>query len=78
MTVSVNENGRRIGESHPRARYSDATVDEAHSLVEAGVSRKKVAGLLRIPRSTLGAFVNGRRRCQTAARIYDEGRTGHR
>lgn len=76
MAVSVNENGRRVGESHPRSRYADSTVAEAQRLVEEGVPRKVVAKILRIPRSTVGAFANGRRRCQTADRIYDDKENG--
>jgi hypothetical protein len=39
--VTVNEQGRRIGESHPRARLTDEEVDLIRDLVESLVSEGK-------------------------------------
>lgn len=41
--VIVNEHGRRIGESHPRARLTDHEVALIAELAEDGMSYKQIA-----------------------------------
>lgn len=67
--VAVNEQGRRIGESHPRAKLTDHEVDLVHELVEEGMSLRQIAekfeGL--ISKSQVGKIVQGHFRAQTPA-----------
>lgn len=60
----VNELGRRIGEGHPRARYSDTTVEQILLASEAGVSSQSIAAVLGMPPSTVRSIVNGQARRQ--------------
>ena len=39
----VNERGRRIGESHPRARLTDREIDLIRELCEEGLSYRQIA-----------------------------------
>lgn len=64
MRNDVNENGRRIGEGHPRARYSDSLADMVFSLKEAKVSSETVSKLLDLPASTVRSMANGQARRQ--------------
>lgn len=41
--VVVNEQGRRIGESHPRARLTEHEIALIRELAEEGVSYKQIA-----------------------------------
>ena len=68
MDVAWNEAGKRIGEGHPRAVYSDAFVQVALRLLDAGVRRQSVAKVLGMPVSTLGSMARGRTRCQVPER----------
>ena len=60
----VNEAGRRIGEGHPRARYSDSTVEQILRANEAGVSSQSISLVLGMPASTVRSIVNGQARRQ--------------
>ena len=42
-SVTLNEDGRRIGESHPRAKLSDNDVDDIRDMFDQGVSIKQLA-----------------------------------
>ena len=64
MKREVNDEGRRIGEGHPRARYTDATVEEILRLNADGVSSQSVAVVLGMPPSTVRSIVNGQARRQ--------------
>lgn len=68
VAVAWNEFGRRIGEGHPRAVYSDAFVLVALRLLDAGVRRRAVAAALGMPVATLASVARGRTRCQVAER----------
>jgi hypothetical protein len=73
--VAVNDQGRRIGESHPRAKLTNHEVDLVHELVEEGMSYRQVAekfeGL--ISKAGVGHIVTGRCRGGTVAghRLHD-------
>nr|DAH22642.1 MAG TPA: helix-turn-helix domain protein [Caudoviricetes sp.] len=64
MKHEVNELGRRIGEGHPRARYSDATVEQILRASEAKVSSQTIGALLKMPSSTVRSILNGKARRQ--------------
>lgn len=66
--IEFNDAGRRIGEGHPRARYTNAEVLVIQRLAGVGIERLKISKLLKVPYVTVRSFVSGRRRCQTAAR----------
>ncbi len=46
-TIALNEHGRRIGESHPRAKLLDYEVEQVLALLDAGLSYAEVANEVR-------------------------------
>lgn len=75
--VQVNERGRRIGETHPRAKLTDHEVDLLRglyeTLVDEGVKPKaaarQVAEKFEVNTRTAEKIVYCERRAQTAARV---------
>jgi DNA invertase Pin-like site-specific DNA recombinase len=67
--VALNEAGRRIGESHPRAKLLDHEVDLVHELLEAGMSYTEVAAKFDVSKSCVAHIATGRRRSQIAERL---------
>lgn len=66
--VAVNEQGIRVGEDHPRARYTDGEVEMVLNLRERdGFSYDKISKLMEMPKGTVRDFCKYRRRAQTAA-----------
>lgn len=65
MKHEVNDNGRRIGAWHPRARHTDRSVELMLRANEDGVSSASIAKTLGIPASTVRSVVNGQARRQT-------------
>lgn len=63
--ITKNEEGRRIGECHPRCRYSESMIRTVFFLQEAGATRKVISDVLGMPYSTVRSIVTGRTRCQT-------------
>lgn len=55
----VNDAGRRIGQGHPNAKYSDRMVESILRLADAGLSAVTIAMVLGMPASTVRAFLNG-------------------
>ena len=47
--VAVNERGRRIGESHPRAKLTDHEVDLIRELAEEGLTYEDIARKFELP-----------------------------
>ena len=68
-TIMLNENGRRIGQSHPRAKLLDREVDHALDLLEAGLSYAEVARKLDVSKSCIAHIATGRRRHQVVDRL---------
>lgn len=66
--VNLNENNRRVGESHPRAKLLDSEVDQVLALVDAGLSYAQVASKMDVSKSCIAHIVSGRRRGQTVVR----------
>lgn len=62
--VALNENGRRIGESHPRAKLLDSEVDQVLALLDAGLSYAQVAEKFDVSKSCVAHIATGRRRSQ--------------
>ncbi len=67
-TIALNENGRRIGESHPRAKLLDHEVDQVLALLEAGLSYAEVALKFDVSKSCVAHIATGRRRGQAVER----------
>ena len=67
--VALNENGKRIGEHHPRAKLLDAEVELLHGLLEEGLSYAAVALKLDVSKSCVAHIATGRRRGQSIARL---------
>jgi transposase len=67
--VMVNEAGRRIGESHPRARLTDHEIDLIRELHEGGLGYKKIAKKFDTGRETIRDIVRCKKRAQIPARL---------
>lgn len=67
--VALNENGRRIGEHHPRAKLLDAEVEQVLALLDGGMSYARVAEKFQVSKSCVQHIANGSRRAQTARRV---------
>lgn len=67
-TIALNESGRRIGESHPRAKLLDYEVEQVLELLGAGLSYAEVARKFDVSKSCIAHIAAARRRCQTVAR----------
>lgn len=66
--IVVNEKGRRIGESHPRARLSDHEVDLMLTLREEyHMSYGMLAAKFECSKSSVAKLCKYERRCQTPA-----------
>jgi len=67
--VSINEEGRRIGESHHNAKYPDTLVQMVQYLYDSEMyGYKTLAKHLGINVSTVRSWCCGASRCQTAIR----------
>lgn len=67
--VALNENGRKIGESHPRAKLTDAEVALMLELRDEGFSYAWLAGKFDVSKSCARWICAGRNRNQRAARV---------
>lgn len=72
--VQVNERGRRIGESHPRARLTDHEIDLIRELAEEGMSYREIAQKFEGPTGRagqvyIGKIVRCEKRGQIASRV---------
>lgn len=77
--VAVNEKGRRIGETHPRAKLSDHEVDlirdlaegvrdpETDKVLQRGMTYEEIAQKFEVSWQTVRSIVKCRRRGQTPA-----------
>lgn len=67
--VAVDENGLRIGETHPNARLTDAEVDQIREMHEdKHWDRASLADLFRVPLVTIHKICTYQRRACTIAR----------
>lgn len=67
--VGVNEHGRRVGESHPKARLTDHEVALIFALHEDGQTVTELARRFECRKSTICDILKGRRRAQHAVRF---------
>lgn len=68
-TVTLNEQGRRVGQSHPRAKLLDSEVELALALLDEGLSLAAVAEKFGVSKGCLWKIKEGHRRCQTVTRV---------
>lgn len=66
--IALNESGRRIGESHPRAKLLDYEVEQVLALLDDGLSYVEVARKFDVSKSCIAHIAAGRRRCQAVVR----------
>ena len=66
--VALNEQGQRIGETHPQAKYTNGEVAAVLALREQGLSYQQIAQVCEMPKSTVAHICRGAWRCQTPAR----------
>lgn len=67
--VALNENGRRIGQAHPRAKLLDTEVDQVLALLEEGFSYAQVAIKFDVSKSCIAHIATGRRRGQAIVKL---------
>lgn len=67
-TIALNENGKRVGEGHPRAKLLDSEVDQVLELLDAGLSYAQVAEKFDVSKSCIAHIATGRRRGQCVQR----------
>lgn len=70
--VRVNEDGRRIGESHPQAVLSDVEVDALLAERDAGATLSELARRWGLSKSGVKGIVDGRRRGQVGPKVQRE------
>lgn len=68
---AVNENGHVIGQSHGRAKFTDAEVEMMRQLREEGMKLREIAGIFECALVTVHSICKYKRRAQTAARYKE-------
>lgn len=64
ITVAVNECGRRIGEDHQNARYTNREIEHVLEMRDEGKSYGFIATVMDMPKSTVASICKATRRCQ--------------
>ncbi len=67
--IFVNEQGRRVGESHPMAVLSDHEVELVHELYADGYGYKRLAKIMEVSHRSIRDILNGKRRCLGFVRV---------
>lgn len=68
ITIAVNEQGRRVGDSHHNAKLTDHEVDLLLAMRDEGLTYQQLADKFEISKSQARNIVKGIKRCQTPAR----------
>ena len=67
-TITVNDEGRAIGEDHINAKYLDEDVEHARELVASGhYTLREISQMLDMPIRTIRDYAKGTRRNQSVA-----------
>lgn len=66
--IACNDKGYAIGDSHHRAKLSDAQVDEVHALAAQGWTQAALAKRFNCSRRLIRGILSGERRGQVATR----------
>lgn len=64
LHIALNEAGRRVGDSHHRAKLSNGEVDLIHELYSQGFSYRDLALKFEVSKSTIRSIITGRCRAQ--------------
>jgi transposase-like protein len=75
IKVAINSRGRRIGQGHHRAKYSDSLVSRIVELHQSGIGYRQLARKFDIPRSTIADICTGAIRGDVAETHTDVGGT---
>lgn len=67
--VQLNEQGRVIGQNHPRAKLLDAEIELAMALRAQGLSLAKVAAKFGVSKGCIWKIEQGLRRGQPVAKV---------
>ncbi|OJU90985.1 MAG: hypothetical protein BGO13_08640 [Burkholderiales bacterium 66-5] len=62
----TNSRGWRIGQDHPRAKYTDREAELVLELAEQGWGSRRIANTMEMPRRTVRDILSGRTRAQWA------------
>jgi hypothetical protein len=65
-TVGVNDIGRRVGDSHPNAKLTDADVELLRALHGEGWGYRRLAAKFEVSKSLVRYIIKGRWRGQVA------------
>lgn len=67
--VAINDQGRRVGETHPRAKFTDHEVELMRKLRGAGWSFDRLAAAFECAKATVADICHGRIRSQVATGV---------
>lgn len=67
--VAVNQDGRRIGEDHPRARLTDTEIEIVLELYANGLGYGRIAAKMGVSKSAVRQWVKGVWRAQYPSRF---------
>lgn len=67
ICVAVNDQGRRIGEDHPNAKYLNDDVERARVFRSEGYTLREISRMLDMPVRTIRGYLDGSRRSQSVA-----------
>lgn len=67
ICVAVNDQGRRIGEDHPNAKYLNDDVERARVFRSEGYTLREISRMLDMPIRTIRGYLDGSRRSQSVA-----------
>lgn len=68
LWIGFNDAGRRIGEGHPRAKYTDEEIEWVHHLHEQGLTAAQIAVKMDMPAPTVRSYLSGSKRGQAAVK----------
>ena len=71
VIVGLNEHGKRVGESHHRAKLTDHEIDLIRDLYEDGMSVSEIARKFEIQKSHCWDICHYVVRCQTVSRFKE-------
>lgn len=76
--IAISETGRRIGETHPHAKLSDADVDLIFELRASGLSMAAIGVKLGVQKACIWKIIHGYARAHTPADWRPVGKTRSR
>ena len=74
--IAFNLDGRRVGQEHPRAKFTDHEVQLALRLAAEGLSLSDISRRMEIPKSTVCRWLSGQSRGQPVIRWVKGGEYG--